>query len=231
MQQKVAQYFLLPKTQSLSNILLPEERVRLLNYLARQNTPISAVERLKPSLLATQLAVNRMVAMGYIQDHGMEKHFLSQLGARDILQLETLDDQFQLLANPPMTLQRELLMDTLDQMHSIDQVIAQLISAWLSGDAQTFQQLMDTLSSDSKAYLAFSKKLLDDRNVGMADKIAAYLQTRGSYFVMVGAAHLIGEKSVITLLKNNKQKISYSLHQVFSDELIQTPAYDQQFQR
>ena len=42
---------------------------------------------------------------------------------------------------------------------------------------------------------------MDERNVGMADKIAGYLQTKGTYFVLVGAAHYVGDNSIIELLE------------------------------
>ena len=42
---------------------------------------------------------------------------------------------------------------------------------------------------------------MDQRNVGMADKIATFLNGSGSYFVLVGAAHYIGDNSIIKLLE------------------------------
>ena len=45
------------------------------------------------------------------------------------------------------------------------------------------------------------RQLMDERNVGMAEKIDAYLQTSGTYFVLIGAAHYIGESSIINLLE------------------------------
>ena len=44
------------------------------------------------------------------------------------------------------------------------------------------------------------RKLMDDRNVGMANKIKQYLDSSGTYFVLIGAAHYVGENNIIELL-------------------------------
>ena len=41
----------------------------------------------------------------------------------------------------------------------------------------------------------------------MAEKIEGYLKEKGSYFVVVGAGHLIGEKSIIDILRKNKLEV------------------------
>jgi uncharacterized protein YbaP (TraB family) len=38
----------------------------------------------------------------------------------------------------------------------------------------------------------------------MTLKIKDYLKTKGTYFVVVGAAHLVGEKRIINLLKEKR---------------------------
>jgi hypothetical protein len=44
----------------------------------------------------------------------------------------------------------------------------------------------------------------------MAQKIDGYLKTSGTYFVVVGAAHLLGDKGIIQLLKDK----GYSVEQL-----------------
>ena len=48
------------------------------------------------------------------------------------------------------------------------------------------------------------KKLFTDRNLTMADKIARFLETESSYFVLVGAGHLIGDDGIVALLKEKE---------------------------
>jgi len=46
------------------------------------------------------------------------------------------------------------------------------------------------------------QKLFDERNVKMLAKIEGYLNSNGSYFVIVGAGHLVGKRGLVELLKS-----------------------------
>ena len=47
-------------------------------------------------------------------------------------------------------------------------------------------------------------KLLDERNTAMTAKIERFLQTSKSYFVAVGAGHLVGDKGILAQLRRKK---------------------------
>ena len=196
----VNRYFLLPEPQTLRQILNATELADLAEYLGIRNTSIEAVEKLKPSMLAVQLSLNQLVSMGYLQEHGLERFFLKQIGPREILQLESIEQQFDLLGNPSMKLQREILRDTISQENELDDNLTALVTAWLSGNTESFEALTQSMASDSPEYKVFSEKLLDERNMAMAIKIDSYLKLEGNYFIMIGAAHLVGKNSVVTLL-------------------------------
>ena len=53
-------------------------------------------------------------------------------------------------------------------------------------------------------------KLLDDRNTAMTAKIESFLQTPTSYFVAVGAAHLVGDNGILSQL----QRKNFSVEQL-----------------
>ena len=113
-----------------------------------------------------------------------------------LLELETLDEQLALLFNQPMALQQQLLIDTLKQEAEIEPLVAGMIGAWFSGDDGLFMEMFEAQSGDSELTRQFTEQLLDHRNLGMADKIQDYLAAGDpaaprTYFVLVGAAHLI----------------------------------------
>lgn len=200
LQSTTAQYAFLPTGQSLDTVLTDKTRDRLATYLADEGIPPTTVSRLKPGVLATQLAVAYLMALGYLPDSGLEQYFVSRVGGRPILELETVQAQLDLLTNAPMAVQDEMLFETLDQMAGIEPLIAEMVVAWFKGDDVAFLDLYRAQAPDSPSYEAFLKRLLDDRNAAMADKIAGYLGTPGTYFVLVGAAHLAGEASVVQQL-------------------------------
>ena len=54
---------------------------------------------------------------------------------------------------------------------------------------------------------SLTKKLLDDRNVFMTGKMDEYLKGKDPIFVVVGAAHIIGDKGVAKMLRDKGYKV------------------------
>jgi uncharacterized protein YbaP (TraB family) len=201
LREKFLEYAVLPNGQSLGTALTPSTLASVSAHLQAQSMTLASVASLKPAMLATQLAVARLSALGYLPEFGLERHFMDAAGARPILELETIDQQLAVLTSPPMPVQDEMLAETIDQMDAIEPIISAMIVAWLAGDEREFRRLFDLESGDSLEVQAFMRRLLEDRNVGMADKIASYLQMPGTTFVLVGAAHLTGLEGIVALLE------------------------------
>ncbi len=201
LQFKTAQYGLLPEGQTLPDVL-PAETLTTLNTLGDEyGLPVTQMARYKSAFITQQLALLALMSVGYDPEQSVERFFTQQAGNKTIEQLETLDFQFDLLFNQPLDLQRQMTVDTLDQIGDFEPLTADLVTAWLAGDDQAFEQAFDAQSGTSEASQAFMRKLMDDRNVGMADKIAGYLESGRSYFVLAGAAHYVGPNSIIRELE------------------------------
>jgi uncharacterized protein YbaP (TraB family) len=192
---------LLPLPDSLNTVLRSTTLDALERFLQNQAVSLADVAGIKPMMLATQLAVAHLGALGYLPEFGLEQHFTSAAGARPILELETLDQQLEVLTSPPLAVQDEILMETVAQMDTIEPIITAMIVAWFSGDEAEFARLFDLQNGDSPETRAFVRRLLEDRNVGMAEKIAGYLSVPGTTFVLVGAAHLTGPEGIVALLE------------------------------
>lgn len=201
LQFKSTQYGMLPDGQQLSDVLTADTYAKLDAVTAEYGLPLAQLARFKPSFVTQQLAVLALMSVGYDPTQGVENFFTKQAQGKQILELETLDMQLDLLMNQPLDTQISLVDDTLSQMDAFEPFTADLISAWLSGDDAGFEAAFDAQSGASEASQAFMRALMDQRNVGMTDKIAAFLNGKGSYFVLVGAAHYIGDSSIIKLLE------------------------------
>ncbi len=207
LQLKTISYATLPDGQRIQTVLPEPLTAELATSLGRYGVPLNQVETLKPAFLMNQIVLLRLTSLGYQGEHGVEQHYLRQLGERRLLELETLDAQLSLLFNQPMDLQKQLLIDTLEQEAGIEPLVAGMISAWFSGDDELFMEMFEAQSGDSELTRQFTEQLLDERNLGMADTIQGYLATGNpdapdTYFVLVGAAHLIGENGIIALLED-----------------------------
>ena len=100
-----------------------------------------------------------------------------------------------------MAMQVQLLEDTLDQEAQFEPLLAGMLRAWLAGADDEFLALFEQQAGESELAREFNRMLLDERNIGMAESIAGYLQGTGTYFVLVGAAHFVGDNGIISLLE------------------------------
>src|ERR1700726_4621284 len=64
-----------------------------------------------------------------------------------------------------------------------------------------------TLSYKMRNYSLFQDQLIYNRNVDMAQQLETYMATEKKYFVVVGAGHLIGDRSILTLLQAKRYQI------------------------
>jgi len=203
LQQRTMEHALLPPGQTLQSTLPEPLARRLDDRLAAYGMSLQTLAAAKPAMVMNQLVIARLMAMGYLPDYGVERHFLSLRTSQQILELESLDAQLRVLFDQPPATQVQLLADTLDMEMEIEPLLADMLVAWLSGDDRRFLQLFKAQSGDSALAEAFNRSLLDDRNLVMADKIRGYLNEPGSYFVLVGAAHLLGDSGIVALLSSD----------------------------
>jgi hypothetical protein len=116
-----------------------------------------------------------------------------------------MESQLSLFADATEEDQLGLLQSTLKQGDKIKDMIKRIESAYLSGDPAALQKVMDEESDAGTKSL--NKKLLDDRNVTMAARLDEYLKGKEPAFVVVGAAHIVGDKGVARLLRDKGYKV------------------------
>ncbi len=191
----------LPEGRTLASALPDRLRERLSARLAHDGSHIDDLQAVNPAMVMNLLTVSGLMALGYTPDFGMEQYYLARKGDRAVLELEGFDAQLELLFGQPMAIQIQLLADTLDQEASLEPLLADLLRAWLSGADTEFLHLFEQHSGQSETAREFMRQLLDERNVGMAEQVARYLSGQGTYFVLVGAAHCIGEDGIVSLLQ------------------------------
>jgi len=76
-----------------------------------------------------------------------------------------------------------------------------IVRAWKSGDAKLMDSIIRESSFGDDRFYPIYDKFVVQRNKNITSVIEAFLKTKGTYFVVVGAAHLSGEKGIIQLLK------------------------------
>jgi uncharacterized protein YbaP (TraB family) len=84
-------------------------------------------------------------------------------------------------------------------------MITRTQAAYVSGDPDAVKKVMD--EQDDVGSKSLEKKLLDDRNVVMTGKMEEYLKGKDPIFVVVGAAHIVGDKGIAKQLRDKGYKV------------------------
>ena len=98
-----------------------------------------------------------------------------------------------------------MLASALKQGDKIKDLIQRIQAAYVAGDPNALQKVLD--EQDDVGSKSLEKKLLDDRNIAMTGKMDEYLKGRESVFVVVGAAHIIGDKGIAKQLRDKGYKV------------------------
>jgi uncharacterized protein len=147
------------------------------------------------------LSAMQVMKMGFDPNLGIDAYFLSKAGQKKIIELETLEQQLSLFLNIP---DGDLLLK--ESLYSLDEaelLMAEMIRYWKTGNDKGINKLLfEDALNDYPAFSEIYDSLFYDRNNNMTKKIKEMLkQQQGSYFVVVGSGHLIGEKGIVNALR------------------------------
>ncbi|TAL74574.1 MAG: TraB/GumN family protein [Rhodanobacter sp.] len=188
----------LDTTQSLSSTLPPFDRGRLEHAVRLAQVPggMPAVNLMRPWLAALTLTVTPLLKAGFDPALGVDRQLRAQMQAagKPVRGLETAEEQIRYLADMPTAQQLAFLRATLRDRDHAGMDVRKLLAAWLAGDTDTIAQLENTELREGQP--ALYQRLLVTRNATWAARIAHLLDTPGTVFVAVGAAHLAGPDSV-----------------------------------
>ena len=189
--------------KTIEGVLSEETWLQLRQRLKKLNVNYDAIKSYKPGILVLTLSAIQVVQMGFDPGLGIDVYFLQKAAEqadKQIVELETLQQQLDLFIDIP---DGELLLK--ESLYSLDEsesVMSDMVRYWKRGDEKKMNKLL--FEETVNEYPAFSKiydSLFYERNRQMTIKIDEMLKQQGDYFVVVGSGHLIGEKGIVSSLK------------------------------
>ena len=187
---------------------LPKEKTQaaLDDYCTKHNVPRQGMEQLKPWVVTVTIAAMAWQQAGEDPSLGIDMHFLNESKPpQRIDELESMESQLSIFAEATEEEQQSMLAAALKQGDKIKDIIKTTQAAYIAGDADALQKVLD--EQDDVGSKSLEKKLLDDRNVTMVGKMEEYLKGKEPVFVVVGAAHIIGNKGIAKLLRDKGYKV------------------------
>jgi uncharacterized protein len=192
-----------PTGDTITNHLSETTRSHLAAYVKKGGLPEPAIASMRPWMVSMLVELGEMQRMGFDPSYGLDQHFLkeAQQSHKQIGALEDAASQLKLLSSLPEDLQDRLLLSSLVDMEKLPHVLDLLTRAWQSGDAAAIEELITSTVREYPQLKPLMTKLIDDRNTAMTAKIEHILQTPKSYFIAVGAGHLVGDKGILSQLR------------------------------
>ncbi|MBO1256293.1 TraB/GumN family protein [Alteromonas sp. 5E99-2] len=199
-QQKMMSKIVLTDGTTLESYLTPETFSALKKHMDSRGLPIANFQPLKPAAVALTLSVLEYQANGFLQE-GVDAFYASKATADNKPQkwLESVDEQLNFIANMGEGDEENLIKYTLEDLGNMSSQLEQLLTVWKSGDMKTLNTLM-IKEMQIKAPDLYND-LLKERNNNWMPKIVQMFDDNDTEFVLVGAAHLAGEDSVLNKLK------------------------------
>jgi hypothetical protein len=196
----------LPPGQSLRKMLPPDRQADLDKVLASVQLPVTAVDNKRPWLVSFML--DAIVLKRHMQQFtlGADSVVSEQAtkSGKPIRYLETVDQQLALLAPSDPAVELQSFEAELRSFETADSDVAAMIDAWEKGDTAALNAVTaKEFEGHPEARAAF----FTDRNRAWVKQIEAMLHERKTFFITVGAGHLIGKDSVPALLRADGYRV------------------------
>jgi uncharacterized protein YbaP (TraB family) len=173
---------------------------------------ISGFQTFKPWMVAMTIEGMELMKLGFTPNYGIDKYFIDKAststpGKKEIVELEGLEYQVKLFESFSKEENEKFLISAIMEANQLEKEIDAMVNAWTIGDVGKMEQLLIQNIQKHPELKVLYKKILDDRNEKMVEKIISYLKTDKKYFIVAGAAHMVGRKGIIQLLKENGFKV------------------------
>lgn len=201
MQGLVGRYGMAEPGRPLSSYFSAEENARIVAAAQQLGLQPQMVEAMKPWLVGLTIQVLQMMQAGYDPAAGADRQIdaFADANGKTARWFETAEEQISMLAGMSPDVQRQMVLEAVDEAEAGAALMERMATAWETGDLTTLEQLVvDDMRTE---YPEFYQVLLADRNDQWITVLHQELQGSGVDFVAVGAGHMLGEDGLVAQLR------------------------------
>ena len=157
------------------------------------------LEKFKPGMVVSTLQLLEFQKMGFTPQ-GVDNYFNTKAigDAKTLGQLETIEQQIGFLAAMGEGNESEFILLSLRDLEETEAVMEEMIRAWREGDNDKLAEMFIADMQEEAPELYDS--LLLQRNLNWVPQIESMVRGADTEFVLVGAAHLVGDQGLLDLL-------------------------------
>lgn len=206
----------LPDGQTMSKLLTKEENQRLEKICFQLGVNPASFDRFQPWFLEFMFGYRLAFNQGFVLEYGTEHKLMRYMKKSfakgtepHIFALEAPDEVLRHMHTLPIEdqmLRFRTFLSYSDKMGESN--VLEMQRYWREGDDAKVLKIFHYYYKDISAeHNRFAKVLLYDRNRRMAERLGIVARYDGTYFVVTGALHLIGQKSILDYLRKAGFKI------------------------
>lgn len=192
------------------DVLTNDELAQLNEIALESQLNIDMLKSLPSWQASLVLQQHVFTALDFHAEFGVEHQLSSwaQTHALPVKGLESLQFQIDLLANQPQG-GKQMLLQTIEEWPYTENNIQCLIKSWSHGDVANLEAMLHIDSDNDDFYQQF---LIDRNKNWVRSLVTSSEYQKGTYFIAVGALHLVGQESVVALLKQQGFTIEQISH-------------------
>ena len=168
---------------------------------------IELVEKTRPWFIAMTLELMALEQQGYRAEYGLDVHFANKAGEKKVIELESFDFQINLLNSFNEREQELFLLYTIKETEAAKTGISEMMTAWRTGNGTVMENVLLRNINEFPEGRPIYEKLIFERNRTMAARIEELLKSGQGCFVVVGAAHLVGDEGIVAILKRKGYRV------------------------
>lgn len=189
-----------PQGRGLFELMGPDAEAAR-NAAAAAGIDLALVSPMEPWFAGLTVVSLALAKEGFSPAAGVEQVVLQRAAAdgKEVLGLETLEEQLGALDSLALELQRDFLLQALEDAGRPSEALAAFLEAWKRGDAEA---LAAELATEFAASPALYEALMVRRNQRWAAQVVDLLDDDRDYLVVVGALHLAGPDGLPAMLRD-----------------------------
>jgi uncharacterized protein YbaP (TraB family) len=198
-----------PEGDKLPNHVSKKTLDQLNEYLHNAGMSVERFFLMKPWFIGATITLLQLQKLGFDSESGIDKHFLAEArtAEKPIVPLETAEFELNILSGFNDEEQEQFLQSALLDAENEQDDARTMIHAWKTGDGQEMLSIITRDEREHPELKHIMDKILYDRNVTMTAKLTELMEKPGTYFVVLGAGHVVGPDGIVSRLRKQRYQV------------------------
>jgi len=207
--------YFLDFNETIDDLITEDLKNKITKFLDEKNSMYTyeLLSKFKLGFISSYISMIATTELN-MTESGVDNYFLTLAHneSKEIIELETYEEQMNLILNFNDQIYIDQINDSIDNYEEMKSSLKELYNAYINEDEEKLKELINNDSSDDNDYteeeIKYTKAMYDDRNIKMAQNLEKFLSEDKEVFMIVGAAHVLGENGILDLIQNKNYKIN-----------------------